>query len=87
MRNSEVPQQGHQHPVGALLATKFGPNYVLLLNGLLQLSGNILLLTLGEGSVLFLRVGYFLLGLGCGTAFSNTWLWMEQYFNVRRKCS
>ena len=28
------------------------------------------------------RTGYALLGLGCGTAFSNTWLWVEQYLMV-----
>ncbi len=69
----------------ALAATRAGPDAIVALNGLLIVAGNCVLLLFAEDSALLLRIGYVLLGLGCGTAFSNTWLWMDQYFKVEGK--
>ncbi|XP_059086779.1 sodium-dependent glucose transporter 1A-like [Tigriopus californicus] len=64
------------------LAVKVSPKYLLIVNLTLILIGSILLVVLGQSEKWVLEVGYTLSGLGMGSMFVNSWVWLEQYLTV-----
>lgn len=64
------------------LAVKVPAKYFLMANLTLILIGSALLTTLGQSEKWILEVGYVLSGLGMGSMFVNSWVWLEHYLTI-----